>query len=180
MDATRWVALAEVARPHGIRGEVKLRVYNQDSDVLLALEEVLVRLATGEEHEVSIDVARRADKSILLKLHAVDDRNRAEELRGAKICVRRSAFPALGEGEFYACDVEGSEVLLGDEVLGVVREFLMYPTVDAFLVEGPRGAFEVPVTDAFVARIDDGKIHLSTIEGIEFGPPPAKPDPLAR
>ena len=120
MDATRWVALAEVARPHGIRGEVKLRVYNQDSDVLLELDEVLVRLATGEEHEVSIDVARRADKSILLKLHAVDDRNRAEE---------------------------------------------------------PRGEFEVPVTDAFVERIAVGRVHLTTMEGIELGKPPAKPEP---
>ena len=179
MDATRWVALAEVARPHGIRGEVKLRVYNQDSDVLLELDEVLVRLATGEEHEVSIDVARRADKSILLKLHSVDDRNRAEELRGAKICVRRSDFPALAEGEFYACDVEGAEVVLGDEVLGTVREFVMYPTVDAFVIVGPRGEFEVPVTDAFIERIAEGRIHVSTLEGIEFGMPSAKPDPRA-
>ena len=179
MDATRWVALAEVARPHGIRGEVKLRVYNQDSDVLLELDEVLVRLATGEEHEVSIDVARRADKSILLKLHSVDDRNRAEELRGAKICVRRSDFPALAEGEFYACDVEGAEVVLGDEVLGTVREFVMYPTVDAFVIVGPRGEFEVPVTDAFIERIAEGRIHVSTLEGIEFGKPSAKPDPRA-
>ncbi|HEX7600137.1 MAG TPA: ribosome maturation factor RimM [Polyangiaceae bacterium] len=177
MDATRWVALAEVARPHGIRGEVKLRVYSQDSDVLLEMDEVLVRLATGEEHEVSIDVARRADKSILLKLHSVDDRNRAEELRGAKICVRRSDFPVLEEGEFYACDVEGSEVVLGVEVLGTVREFVIYPTVDAFIVDGPRGEFEVPVTDAFIERIAVGKVHLTTIEGIELGKSPAKPEP---
>lgn len=179
MNATRWVALAEVARPHGIRGELRLRVYNQDSDVLLALDEVLVRLASGEEHEVSIDGARRADKAILLRLHSVGDRNRAEELRGAKICVRRSDFPPLGDGEFYACDVEGAEVLLGDEVLGTVREFLNYPTVDAFLVEGPRGAFEVPVSDAFVERIEGGKVHLATLEGIELGKAPAKPEPSA-
>ena len=38
-----WVALAEVARPHGVRGEVRLRLYNRDSDLLLEQDDVLVR-----------------------------------------------------------------------------------------------------------------------------------------
>jgi hypothetical protein len=53
-----WVALAEVARPHGVRGEVRLKVYNTESDLLLAQEEVLVKLADGAEHEVSVDGSR--------------------------------------------------------------------------------------------------------------------------
>ena len=35
--AEQWVALAEVARPHGVRGEIKLKVYNLESDTLLSL-----------------------------------------------------------------------------------------------------------------------------------------------
>ncbi len=42
-----WVPLAEVARPHGVRGELRLRPYNQDSDVLLDLDEVAVRIPAG-------------------------------------------------------------------------------------------------------------------------------------
>lgn len=171
-----WVALAEVARPHGVRGEVRLRLYNEDSDVLLDRDEVLVRLPDGTEHEVSVDFARRADRAILMKLHSVDDRNRAEEIRGAKICVRRGDFPALEPGEFYACDVEGAEVRLGEaggEVLGVVREFLSYPSIDALLIEGPRGRFEVPVSENWIREVQPGRVVLATLDGIELAKQPA-------
>ena len=50
-----WVPLGEVARPHGVRGEVRVQPYNRDSDLLLQLEEVLVRFPEGDEQEVSVD-----------------------------------------------------------------------------------------------------------------------------
>src|SRR5262249_47360760 len=81
------------AGAHGVRGELRLRLFNKSSDILLEQDEVLVRLKDGEEHEVSVDGARRADEAILIKLHSVDDRDHAEDLRGALICVRRRDFP---------------------------------------------------------------------------------------
>src|SRR5262249_28665976 len=104
MSSEAWVPLAEVARPHGVRGEVRLKVFNRDSDVLLELDEILVRMKGGEEHEVSVERSRRADQAILMKLFSVDDRDRADELRGALVCARRRDFPPTGDGEFYACD----------------------------------------------------------------------------
>ena len=147
-----WVPLAEVARPHGVRGELRLKLFNQDSDVLLHMDEVLVRLADGEEHEVSVDGARRADQAILLKLHSVDDRDRADELRGALVCVKRGDFPALGDGEFYACDVLGARVLFGEASIGTVRDLKSYPTVDVLVVRAEDGGkdYEVPLVDGVV------------------------------
>ena len=60
---------------------------------------------------MSIDRARRADGAILMKLYSIDDRDRADELRGALICVRRRDFPPLGDGEFYVCDAKGARVV---------------------------------------------------------------------
>lgn len=167
-----WVPLAEVARPHGVRGEVRLRLYNQDSDLLLELDEVLVRFADGEEQEVSVDAARRAHDAILMKLHAVDDRDRAEELRGAAVCARRGDFPALEDGEFYACDVEGARVVVdGGDALGVVTTMKSYPTVDVLVVAATDGGrpWEVPLVDAVVKAIDlaAGLVTLATLEGVE-------------
>ena len=64
-----WVPLAEVMRPHGVQGELRLRLFNRDSDLLLDVEEVLVRFPEGDEQEVSVDAARRANDAILIKLH---------------------------------------------------------------------------------------------------------------
>jgi 16S rRNA processing protein RimM len=174
LNERAWVPLAEVARPHGVRGELRLKLYNTDSDILLELDEVLVRLPGGDEHEVSIDGARRADQAILMKLHSIDDRDRAEELRGAVLCVRRGAFPPLEPGEFYACDVEGAEVLAPDgRALGRVRELRAYPSVDALIVDAADGGepWEIPLVEAFVRDVDvgAGKVSLATLDGLERG-----------
>jgi 16S rRNA processing protein RimM len=171
VDEEAWVPLAEVARPHGVRGELRLKLYNRDSDLLLELEEVLVRLADGEEHEVSIDAARRADQSILLKLHSIDSRERADEVRGAQICAKRSAFPPPEAGEFYVCDIVGAAVSTPEGPLGTVRELRSYPSVDTLVVTALDGGrdWEIPLVAAFVRAIDakSGVVLLETIDGLE-------------
>jgi 16S rRNA processing protein RimM len=171
-----WVPLAEVARPHGVRGEVRLRPYNRDSRLLLELDEVLVRFPDGQEHEVSVEAARPTPDAILMKLYSIDDCDRAAELRGAVVCARRAAFPALEAGEFYACDVEGARVVVhpgqGDPFgLGRVRELRNYPTADVLVVDADDGgrAFEVPLVDGIVQSVDvaSGLVTLVTVEGVE-------------
>jgi 16S rRNA processing protein RimM len=177
-----WVPLAEVARPHGVRGELRLRLYNADSDLLLDLDEVLLRPAEGSEvllrpavgSEVLLRVegARRANDAILMKLVSVDDRDRADELRGAAVCAKRADFPPLEEGEFYACDVEGARVVVeGGDELGTVAELRTYPTVDVLVVTATDGgrAWEVPLVDSVVLRVDvEAKlVTVATRDGIE-------------
>ena len=165
----RWVALAEVARPHGVRGELRLQLFNAESDLLLDVDEVLVRLPDGKEHEVSVDQARRADKTILLKLHSVDDRDRADELRGSTICVPREKFPPLEDGEFYAYDVESAEVRLQNARIGVVERLEEYPTTHVLVVKKDDGSsIEVPLTEAYVEKVDTEArvVVLSSIEDL--------------
>ena len=175
-----WVPLAEVARPHGVRGELRLRLYNPDSDLLLGADEVLVRLKDGDEHEVSVDRARRADDAILMKLHSVDDRDRADELRSAVIMMRRRDFPPVEAGEFYFCDVVGARALVRHEPTstddsaerewGTIEGFRTYPTAQAFVVRiTGREPVEVPIVDAFIERLDieQGIVVFKDVEMFE-------------
>jgi 16S rRNA processing protein RimM len=171
IDPKAWVPLAEIARSHGVKGELRLKLYNADSDLLLDADEVLLRLPDGEEQEVSVDGARRANDAILMKLHAVDDRDKADELRTSVICLRRSDFPKLDDGEFYFCDAIGAKVHFGEMVLGEVKEIVTYPSVSVIVVKAFDGGknWEVPLTDAFVASVDvnAGTFELATMDGIE-------------
>lgn len=174
MDADEWVPLAEVARPHGVKGELRLRLFNATSDVLLGQDEVLVRMKDGDEHEVSVERARRADDAILMKLFSVDDRDRAEDLRGAQICVRRRDFPEAEEGEFYAIDVVGSEARLAGQRIGIVAELITYPSIEVLLIHADdgKGDWEVPLTEMFIGKIDvAGKVvDLVTLDDVERTP----------
>lgn len=172
-----WVPLAEVTKPHGVRGEVRLKLYNEDSDVLLDQDEVLSRFPDGAEEEVSVDAARRADDAILMKLYSVDNRDRADELRGALVCVKRGDFPPLEEGEFYVCDIEGARVLSrrGQDLvpLGTVREMRSYPSVEVLVIAAADGGkdWEVPLVEAFVERVDveKGEVIVASLAGLERG-----------
>jgi 16S rRNA processing protein RimM len=167
------VALAEVARPHGIAGELRLKVYNPESDLLQRRPPVSLRMPDGSRREATITAAREADKALLVRLAGVEDRNAAEALRGAQVCVPRAALPPPAEGEFYAWDIEGAQaVLTSGEPIGEVLELVSYPTCDVLVVERPGGRkLEVPLVPAYVARVDVGADHaiveIATLEGLD-------------
>jgi len=182
-----WVPLAEVARPHGVRGELRLKIFNEDSDVLVDAARVHLKKKSGEEVDFHVERARRAVDAVLVKLRGLDDRDRADELRGALVCLRRRDFPELDEGEFYVCDVVGAEVVFagdapgageegargapGERRLGIVRRLDSYPTVDTLIVAADDGGkdWEVPLVEAVVERVDVGakRVALRTLEGVE-------------
>jgi 16S rRNA processing protein RimM len=172
-----WVALGEVTRPHGVRGELRVRVFNPDSDALLHVDEVRVRLTDGTAQLVSVDAARKANDALLLRLHSVDSRERADELRGATLEVPRSSLPEPDADEYYAVDLIGATVRVLSEppspgvVLGTVRAVQTYPTVDVLLVKAADGGrdWEVPLLGAVVARVDlkARQVELTGMEGVE-------------
>jgi len=177
-EARRFVPVAEVARPHGIKGELRLKLYNEGSELLTELAQgsrrrgaevpLKLRLPTGVEQPLVVTSARASNKALLVKFADVVDCNAAEMLRGAVILVPRDAFPPLEEGEFYACDIEGARAMVGSEQVGIVTELHSYPTCDVLVVNREGTSFEVPLTDTYVASVDvaGGVITLVTIEGL--------------
>jgi 16S rRNA processing protein RimM len=167
----RWVAVAEIARPHGIRGELAVRMFNEGSSLLLDKPPIRLAMKDGTERATSITHAREVAKGLLVELVGVADRTTAEGLREAKVLVRRDAFEPLAVGEFYACDVEGARVVLrGAEAdLGRVKTIIEYPTCDVLVVERAEGGvLEVPLVEPYVASVDveGGVIELATIDGL--------------
>lgn len=151
--------LAEVARPHGVAGELRLKVYNRDSELLESLERVVVRFASGEEREVAVRNVRPAGEALLALLEGCVGRNEAEKWRGAVLLAPRGVFPELEPGEFYACDIEGARVEVDGEPFGEVERLVSYPTCDALVVRSAEGRFEVALVDGAVDEVDvDAKV----------------------
>lgn len=166
----RFVAVAEIARAHGIQGEVRLKLYHEGSDLLGQRPTLKLRLPDGAERAADITSIRSANKAVLARLAGVADRDAAEALRGAILLVPRDEFPPLEEGEFYACDVEGARAELGSgEIVGRVLTLASYPTCEVLVVERADGSkIEVPLLDEFVASVDTdaGLVRLVTIDGL--------------
>ena len=168
--STRYVPLASVARPHGVTGELKLKLFNEETTMLVKNQRVRLRFPDGRTEDTSLSAVRRVNKGLLVRLTGVDDRNAAEQMRGVDICVRRDALPEVEEGEFYAFDIEGASAETVDGTrIGTVRKLESYPTCDVLIidVEGAPSV-EVPLTEDYIAAIDveAHRIVVRTLDGL--------------
>ena len=74
---------------------------------------------------VSIDESKTHSDSVVAKLLGLDDRNEAEALRGCRIFLSRSIFPAASKDEYYWVDLIGLNVVNREGVaLGCVRDLM--------------------------------------------------------
>lgn len=160
--------VGQVLRAHGVRGELGVRLHWEQSSSLYQVERVLF-VGQGQTREFLVQSARPAGKGVLLKVEGIDDRDAAEQWRGAQISIKRDALPPLAAGEYYLVDLVGYTVLAPDGAVGTVREVLSYPSVDCVLIETPEGQrFEQPLLPQWLQQVDplQRQLVLSSREGL--------------
>ena len=129
------VELGRILDAWGIKGWVRIQPHSADTSALFEasqwfLQPPEARFARGFSAFAGPVQARVAEikahsDGIVARLEGVDDRNGAEALKGVRISVPRSAFPAAAEGEYYWVDLIGLDVVNREGVhLGVVRDLM--------------------------------------------------------
>lgn len=149
------VALAAVAGAHGIKGEVKLKLFTDNADSLAAHDQIYV----GGRLVRLISVG--AGKVPVARLEGIGDRTAAEALRGQLIEVDRRALPPLEDDEYYHADLIGLTCFSEEgETIGSVIGVENYGAgdlLDIELVDGRRSM--IPFRDP-ISRLEDARIVL--------------------
>jgi 16S rRNA processing protein RimM len=165
-STTGLVVLGCIARPHGVRGELRVKLYNDESTAITKGRKItlLPRAALGRDGRAPsappdrrlVESARPTPGGLLVRLSHCSDRDQALALQGAEIAVDRDELPDLPDGEFYACDIEGARVeLTSGDVIGTVLGLASYPGCDVLRVALAEGrTIEVPLVDDYVALVD--------------------------
>lgn len=172
---TEWVTLGQVIHPHGVRGEVRIRLHNPDSNSLEGRQRLWLRRG-DERREVGVARLRPVPGAgIIVQLSGIEDRTSAESLRGMLVELPREELPSADEDEFYVVDLVGIEVVGPHGRLGTVETVQTYPSTDVLVVRRvlPRGDLvEVPLVDDFVDQIDlSGRKVLLREAALEFFDP---------
>lgn len=132
--AARFLAVAEVGAPHGLKGEVALTI----------LTDFPERLAPGSTYRLSPPVAGRAEVTLAevsgsgkvrARFEGIDDRETAATLTGSRLLVPAEAAVPLGEDSYYVDDLLGCDVLdeHGDR-LGELVEVVRTGANDVYVV----------------------------------------------
>jgi 16S rRNA processing protein RimM len=123
-------------------------------------------------------VARRAgtDEHPIVRLDGVTDRGAAEALRGLELTVELADAPELSDGEWWAAELEGCEVVDGERRIGIVARLLELPSCEALEVRltasstgAPRDDLLVPMVRQAIRRVDVAErridVDMSFIDG---------------
>ena len=149
------IALAAVAGAHGVKGEVRLKLFADSANSLEAHETLFV--GGIERRLVSLNSAGKAP---IARFEGIADRTQAEALRGSVVEVERTALPPLDEGEYYYADLIGLECVDRDgAVVGTVAAVENFGAGDLLEVETAGRKALIPFRDG-IADLVDGRIVL--------------------
>jgi 16S rRNA processing protein RimM len=101
------ILLGAVTGAHGIRGEVRIKVFAEDPMAIASYGPL-----SDESGERTFTIARvRPGKGVAIAaLEGVSNRNEAEALHSTKLYALRAALPEAGADEFYHADLVGVAV----------------------------------------------------------------------
>ena len=149
------IALAAVAGAHGIKGELRLKLFAESVASLKAHKTVYIG---GEPR--ALRELRDANKTAIARLDGVNDRTAAEALRGQLVEVDRAALPPLGEGEYYHADLVGLPCVdAGGTPLGTVagiENFGAGDLIEVLLPDGKRSL--IPFREPIAVLGDDALV----------------------
>ena len=154
-DAGGWVCLAEIGRPKGVRGALRLICFGDDARALA--DRGALHLGP-DGPPVSLRILESpAPGRLVVALEGVGDRDSAAALVGRRLFVRRSSLAPTAEDEFYHHDLIGLRVEgIDGRPLGRVAAVLDHgagPLLDIAGVEGGRD-FVLPFTREAAPRVD--------------------------
>jgi len=158
MSATgeRRIALAAVAGAHGVKGELRLKLFTDDAGKLRRYQPLYV---AGEPRRL-VEV-RTSGKTPVARFEGITDRSAAEALRGALVEVDRSSLPPLEPGEYYHADLVGLPATdaVGN-VLGSIVTVENYGAGDLLEIETSDGVRSLVPFKAGIAELSDGKVVI--------------------
>ena len=152
----RRIALAAVAGAHGVKGELRLKLFSDSAESLSRYSTLYVG---GVERRLLS--ARDGGKMAVARFEGVGDRGAAEALRGSLVEIDREALPALDEGEYYYGDLIGLAAIDRDGApVGTVVAVENYGAGDLLEIEAEGGKRSlIPFRDG-IADLEDGRIVL--------------------
>jgi 16S rRNA processing protein RimM len=152
-ESSALIQLGVVGAPFGVRGWIKLRSHTDPPERLL--DHRSLRIGRGSVwRDYRVEARGRSGGALTVKLAGVDDRDQAQTLRGAEVCVPRSELPQRDDKDFYRADLIGCEVVnLEGLGLGVVEHFIETPAQVLMVVRGAR-EFWIPAVPQHLRRVD--------------------------
>ena len=142
--------IAEVLKPQGIRGELKIKTFTDFPDDVKAFKTVYI----DDTPYKILSFRVGNDGAAFIGLRGIPDRNAAELFRGKRIEGEREDAPELAEGQYYIVDILGLSCQTEEgEILGTVTDISNLSS-DIYTIEKAGKKILFPAVKGVVVKVD--------------------------
>ncbi len=139
MDLLDLIAVGEIIKPQGIRGELKVLPLTDNLKRFKEIRRVYFKSKEGFR-ELNILGFRPFQNFMLLRFDGITDLNAAIDLGRGLIYIPRNERPKLPAGRYYYDEIQGLKVYsLTGELLGTIVRILETGSNDVYEVSSPSG-----------------------------------------
>jgi 16S rRNA processing protein RimM len=152
------LVVGEILRPHGVTGELKMRVLTEYPEHLAELTTVFLTADTGSDQRIPHELThvRMHQGYALIRLKGIADRNAADRLRQLFVMIAIEDAVPLEEDELYLFQIVGLTVYTEEgQLLGTITEVLETGANDVYIITAPDGKeILIPVIPQVVLSTD--------------------------
>lgn len=147
-----YFKIAQVLKPQGIKGEIKLKPFTDDIARFSNLAHIFIN-KKGQYIKYNVESGRTYKQFAYLKLKEINSIEEAETIRNAFIYIDRENAAKLPEGYDYIEDIIGCVVYDDETELGVVKEIFNTGAADIYVVKGAK-SFMFPAAPGVILNRD--------------------------
>ena len=158
-DTTNLIEIGLIVKPHGLKGELKLKLHSPESNLILNIDEIYV-----DNQIFKIDYSKKVSNGILIKFVSKNTRNSIEDLIGKKLFVNKDIIPLAPSGENYYFELIGSKVVYNNVEIGTLIEIVETKANNIYVVKELNGnEILIPKTKSFIKKFNKDKKILEVI-----------------
>jgi len=149
------VAIANIVRTRGLKGEVVADVLTDFPNRFESLDVVTAVRESGERFELNIERFWFQNGRVILKFAGFDTVEIGETLRNVEICVPETEAVELNEDEFFDWELTGCKVETTDGTeIGEVTELMRTGGAELLVVKGEAKEYLIPFAIAICIEVD--------------------------
>ena len=161
--------MGRLLKPRGLKGEIRLTIFNEVDSVLKIGMEIWVKSKAEEQYSHIIESLNIADVKSWIKLSGCNTREDADNFSGLIFSIPRSVFTPLKDKEIYLVDLIGCKVL--DEnrnAIGSVVDTMRLTEQNLVVVEIMGNEVLIPFVGAHILLFDieENILMVKDVEGL--------------
>ena len=163
------IPLGEILKPHGIKGELKILFYNEESKSLQKNQKVFLESPQKNIIEYKIERIFYSFRKNRIKFFDINTIDEADDLRGYIVNVDRNDLPKINDSEYYLIDLVGYSLIdKSNNNYGKVIEVLALPANSVLNISKDDKEYLIPLIDDVVLEVDQNQevIIIDPIEGL--------------